>query len=211
MALPVGALFRSIMLNHWYHHRGQLAVYLRQVGAKVPAIYGPSADESPFARSSQRRRYKRRRGLSRPFRRRRRAGRDTLCNMFLSVAVVRFAKIAGLVLVVGVAAVAIAQHAGEGSCAEVQGHRLLHRRERPRAREFRARGQPLVSRDCAHPRLQLRVDDRLAQPQRGVSRRLPGRPVPRHAAGRSRPARRVQEVHGRTAAHGWDSISPASR
>jgi uncharacterized damage-inducible protein DinB len=49
MAIPVGALFRSIMLNHWYHHRGQLAVYLRQVGAKVPSIYGPSADENPFA------------------------------------------------------------------------------------------------------------------------------------------------------------------
>ena len=49
MAIPVGVLFRSIMLNHWYHHRGQLAVYLRQVGAKVPAIYGPSADENPFA------------------------------------------------------------------------------------------------------------------------------------------------------------------
>ena len=49
MALPVGAVLRSIMLNHWYHHRGQLAVYLRQVGAKVPSIYGPSADENPFA------------------------------------------------------------------------------------------------------------------------------------------------------------------
>jgi uncharacterized damage-inducible protein DinB len=48
MAIPVGALLRSIMLNHWYHHRGQLAVYLRQVGALVPSIYGPSADESPF-------------------------------------------------------------------------------------------------------------------------------------------------------------------
>jgi uncharacterized damage-inducible protein DinB len=48
MALPVGALLRSIMLNHWYHHRGQLSVYLRQVGAKVPSIYGPSADENPF-------------------------------------------------------------------------------------------------------------------------------------------------------------------
>ncbi len=48
MALPVGALLRSIMLNHWYHHRGQLSVYLRQVGALVPAIYGPSADENPF-------------------------------------------------------------------------------------------------------------------------------------------------------------------
>ncbi len=49
MAIPVGALLRTIMLNHWYHHRGQLAVYLRQVGALVPSIYGPSADENPFA------------------------------------------------------------------------------------------------------------------------------------------------------------------
>jgi uncharacterized damage-inducible protein DinB len=49
MALPVAAVLRSIMLNHWYHHRGQLAVYLRQVGALVPSIYGPSADENPFA------------------------------------------------------------------------------------------------------------------------------------------------------------------
>ena len=48
MAIPVGALFRTIMLNHWYHHRGQLSVYLRQVGALVPSIYGPSADENPF-------------------------------------------------------------------------------------------------------------------------------------------------------------------
>jgi uncharacterized damage-inducible protein DinB len=52
MAIPVGALFRSIMLNHWYHHRGQLAVYLRQVGVPVPSIYGPSADENPFATRS---------------------------------------------------------------------------------------------------------------------------------------------------------------
>ena len=49
MAIPVGALLRSIMLNHWYHHRGQLSVYLRQVGVPVPSIYGPSADENPFA------------------------------------------------------------------------------------------------------------------------------------------------------------------
>lgn len=48
LALPVGAVFRSIMLNHWYHHRGQLAVYLRQLGIPVPSIYGPSADENPF-------------------------------------------------------------------------------------------------------------------------------------------------------------------
>jgi uncharacterized damage-inducible protein DinB len=49
LAMPVGALLRSIMLNHWYHHRGQLSVYLREVGVKVPSIYGPSADENPFA------------------------------------------------------------------------------------------------------------------------------------------------------------------
>jgi uncharacterized damage-inducible protein DinB len=49
MAIPVGAMLRTIMLNHWYHHRGQLSVYLRQVGALVPSIYGPSADENPFA------------------------------------------------------------------------------------------------------------------------------------------------------------------
>ena len=48
LALPVGAVLRTIMLNHWYHHRGQLAVYLRQVGVPVPSIYGPSADENPF-------------------------------------------------------------------------------------------------------------------------------------------------------------------
>jgi uncharacterized damage-inducible protein DinB len=49
MAMPVGALLRSIMLNHWYHHRGQLTVYLRELGIPVPSVYGPSADENPFA------------------------------------------------------------------------------------------------------------------------------------------------------------------
>lgn len=48
MAIPRAALLRSIMLNHWYHHRGQLSVYLRQLGVAVPSIYGPSADENPF-------------------------------------------------------------------------------------------------------------------------------------------------------------------
>ena len=33
---------------HLAHHRGQLTVYLRLTGATVPAIYGPSADESLF-------------------------------------------------------------------------------------------------------------------------------------------------------------------
>jgi uncharacterized damage-inducible protein DinB len=47
-ALPRGAFLRSILFNHWYHHRGQLTVYLRETGASVPSIYGPSADENPF-------------------------------------------------------------------------------------------------------------------------------------------------------------------
>jgi uncharacterized damage-inducible protein DinB len=35
-------------LNHWVHHRGQMTVYLRLMGAKVPALYGPSADDHRF-------------------------------------------------------------------------------------------------------------------------------------------------------------------
>jgi uncharacterized damage-inducible protein DinB len=31
--------------NHIIHHRGQLSVYLRPMGGKVPSIYGGSADE----------------------------------------------------------------------------------------------------------------------------------------------------------------------
>ena len=49
MAVPRAALLRSVMLNHWYHHRGQLSVYLRELNVPVPSIYGPSADENPFA------------------------------------------------------------------------------------------------------------------------------------------------------------------
>jgi uncharacterized damage-inducible protein DinB len=48
MAMPRVAMLRSIMLNHWYHHRGQLSVYLRLLEIPVPTIYGPSADENPF-------------------------------------------------------------------------------------------------------------------------------------------------------------------
>lgn len=35
-------------LTHWAHHRGQMTVYLRLMGATVPAIYGPSADDTTF-------------------------------------------------------------------------------------------------------------------------------------------------------------------
>jgi uncharacterized damage-inducible protein DinB len=48
MSAPREVLVRNIMLNHVYHHRGQLGVYLRLLGAQVPASYGPSGDESPF-------------------------------------------------------------------------------------------------------------------------------------------------------------------
>jgi uncharacterized damage-inducible protein DinB len=35
-------------INHWTHHRGQMTVYLRLMGAKVPALYSPSADDQSF-------------------------------------------------------------------------------------------------------------------------------------------------------------------
>jgi len=35
-------------ISHWSHHRGQMTVYLRLMGAKVPALFGPSADENSF-------------------------------------------------------------------------------------------------------------------------------------------------------------------
>lgn len=47
--VPRLALLRMLMLNHQYHHRGQLTVYLRELNVPVPSIYGPSADENPFA------------------------------------------------------------------------------------------------------------------------------------------------------------------
>ena len=46
---PRYVVLRDTVLNHLAHHRGQLTVYLRLVGAKVPAIYGPSADDTSFA------------------------------------------------------------------------------------------------------------------------------------------------------------------
>ena len=49
LAIPRVGMLRSVMLNHWYHHRGQLTVYLRELDVPIPSIYGPSADENPFA------------------------------------------------------------------------------------------------------------------------------------------------------------------
>jgi uncharacterized damage-inducible protein DinB len=53
MAMPRVAFVRAIMLNHWYHHRGQLLVYLRLLNQSVPSVYGPTADENPFAAEPQ--------------------------------------------------------------------------------------------------------------------------------------------------------------
>ena len=44
LALPRAAMLRTLMLNHNYHHRGQLTVYLRLLDVPLPSVYGPSAD-----------------------------------------------------------------------------------------------------------------------------------------------------------------------
>ena len=48
MAMPRAAFWRAILLNHNYHHRGQLSAYLRELDVELPSIYGPSADTNPF-------------------------------------------------------------------------------------------------------------------------------------------------------------------
>jgi uncharacterized damage-inducible protein DinB len=49
MSMPKASLVRALVMNHWIHHRGQLSVYLRLLDVPLPSIYGPSADENPFA------------------------------------------------------------------------------------------------------------------------------------------------------------------
>ena len=44
--MPRVSAFRTFVLYHSVHHRGQLSVYLRLNDIAVPSIYGPSADES---------------------------------------------------------------------------------------------------------------------------------------------------------------------
>ncbi|OGG06545.1 MAG: hypothetical protein A3F83_13075 [Candidatus Glassbacteria bacterium RIFCSPLOWO2_12_FULL_58_11] len=48
MAIPKIGVVRVILLNHLYHHRGQMTVYLRLLNIPLPAVYGSSADESAF-------------------------------------------------------------------------------------------------------------------------------------------------------------------
>jgi uncharacterized damage-inducible protein DinB len=46
IAMPKIGFIRTVMLNHSYHHRGQLTVYLRLLGVPLPPVYGNTADES---------------------------------------------------------------------------------------------------------------------------------------------------------------------
>ena len=46
--LPKAGVLRSFVMNHIVHHRGQLTVYFRLNDIPVPALYGPSGDESGF-------------------------------------------------------------------------------------------------------------------------------------------------------------------
>ena len=45
ISIPKGTAIRVWCLNHWYHHRAQLGLYLRLLDIPVPGTYGPSADE----------------------------------------------------------------------------------------------------------------------------------------------------------------------
>lgn len=44
--MPKAVVWRSFVMNHVIHHRAQLSVYLRMHDVPVPAMYGPSADET---------------------------------------------------------------------------------------------------------------------------------------------------------------------
>ena len=44
-SMPKAAVWRSFVLSHLIHHRGQLSVYLRMHDVPLPSMYGPSADE----------------------------------------------------------------------------------------------------------------------------------------------------------------------
>ncbi|MDQ6678111.1 MAG: DinB family protein, partial [Acidobacteriota bacterium] len=46
-------MYLSFLLHHSIHHRGQLSMYLRPMGAKVPAIYGESYDSAETRKTGQ--------------------------------------------------------------------------------------------------------------------------------------------------------------
>lgn len=44
--MPRGQVARGFLFNHLYHHRGEMIVYLRSTGNKVPGLYGPTYEQS---------------------------------------------------------------------------------------------------------------------------------------------------------------------
>lgn len=44
--MPRIQVVRGFLMSHLYHHRGEMIVYLRSTGNKVPSIYGPTAEQS---------------------------------------------------------------------------------------------------------------------------------------------------------------------
>ena len=44
--MPRVQVVRGFLFNHLYHHRGEMIVYLRSTGNKVPGLYGPTADDA---------------------------------------------------------------------------------------------------------------------------------------------------------------------
>ena len=52
MAMTRAAVISAIMLNHRYHHRCQLLVYLRMHNVRLPWVYGPSTGGNPFAQAA---------------------------------------------------------------------------------------------------------------------------------------------------------------
>jgi uncharacterized damage-inducible protein DinB len=44
--MPRAQVIRGFLMNHLYHHRGEMVVYLRSTGNKVPGLYGPVAEDS---------------------------------------------------------------------------------------------------------------------------------------------------------------------
>lgn len=51
--MPRGIVARSFLFNHIYHHRGEMIVYLRATGNKVPGLYGPTYEDGVAGRSSE--------------------------------------------------------------------------------------------------------------------------------------------------------------
>jgi uncharacterized damage-inducible protein DinB len=48
--MPRIRVIRGFLMNHLYHHRGEMIVYLRSTGNKVPGMYGPTYEESQRSR-----------------------------------------------------------------------------------------------------------------------------------------------------------------